>query len=259
MRIEIGRQCAETIADSQSVPEVDSAPVQEIAPSELENMNSDTFEYLEAQGGLVAGASTAKVDSSRPTIFKLAAKFLDDVVFRNSTEFSKSAKFDEGFEVAGQPVFDQDTAGYAIIKKGNQSVEIQFGKKYKATPVVTASLSVQQYDNPEVRKAAEDLLLITDLKYVVTNVTPEGFEIMMDSKAFSDIPFSWHALAVKDPNVFKKEAKDRNSSDPKKESSGLSVGTNKSKSSDSIMGIIGQSVDSSSPSGGGHFPKRGIE
>ncbi|MDD5489919.1 MAG: hypothetical protein PHP25_04555 [Candidatus Moranbacteria bacterium] len=236
----------ETVADSQPVAEPNQ-PVQESGSAgDPEKINSDTFEYFEAQGGLVAGAATAKNDSGQPTIFKLAAKFLDEVVFKNSTEFSKKAKFDDGFQVAGQPVFNQDTAGYAIIKKGNQSVEVQFGKKYKDTPVVTASLSVQQYDDPEVRKAAEDLLLITDLKYVVTNVTPEGFEIMMDSEALSDIPFSWHALAVQDPNVFKKEAKDRNSNDSQKGDSGLSVGADKSKSSDSIMGIIGQSTDSSS-------------
>jgi len=238
---------SEAAVDSKPVSESDSESVQEFASSELDNLNSDTFEYLEAQGGLVAGAATAKADSSQPTIFKLAAKFLDEVIFRNSTEFLRSAKFDEGFEVSGQPIFDQDTAGYAIIKKGNQSVQVDFGKKYKAAPVVTASLSVKQYDDPEVRLAAEDLLLISDVKYVVTNVTPEGFEIMMDRVSDSDVPFSWHALAVRDPNIFKKEAKDRKSNDSQNESGGLSVSGNVPQSSNSIMGIIGQSTDSSSP------------
>lgn len=243
---------ADSVVDSQTSSESDSGQLilEPDSATDPEKINGDTFEYFEAQGGLVAGASTAKTDSGNPTIFKLAAKFLEDVIFRNSTEFLKGAKFDEGFEVSGQPIFDQDTAGYAIIKKGNQSVEVQFEKKYKVTPVVTASLSVQQYDDPEVRRAAEDLLLITDMKYVVTNVTPEGFEIMMDSKAFSDIPFSWHALAVQDPNIFKKEAKDRNSNDSRNGSGGLSIGADKTKSSDSIMGIIGQSTDSSLPPAG---------
>src|SRR4030042_4115859 len=124
-------------------------PAQESALLEPDKLNSDTFEYLEAQGGLVAGAATDKTDSVKPTIFKLAAKFFDAVFFRNSTEFSKSAKFDEGFQVSGQPIFDQDTAGFAIIKKESQSVEVQFEKKYKVAPVVTASISVQQYDDPE--------------------------------------------------------------------------------------------------------------
>jgi len=235
-------------ADSQSASESDQV-IQESDSGSADPtlLNNDTFSYLEAQGGLVAGASTVKASSSQPTIFKLAAKFLDEVIFRNYTEFFKKAKFDEGFEISGQPTFDQDTAGYAIIKKGNQSVQINFEKKYKAVPIVTASLTVQQYDDPEVRAAAEDLLLISDVKYVVTNVTSGGFEIMMDHTADSDVPFSWHALAVQDPNIFRKEAEDRKSNDSQSGSGGLSVSGKKSQSSDSIMGIIGQSTDSSLP------------
>lgn len=225
--------------------------VQKSDLADMENLNSDTFEYLEAQGGLVAGAATAKIDSGQPTIFKLAAKFLEEVVFRNSAEFLKSAKFNEGFEVSGQPVFDQDTAGYAIVKKDNQSVEVQFEKKYKVAPVVTASLSVQQYDDPEVRAVAEDLLLVSNVNYVVTNVTREGFEIMMDHISESDIPFSWHALAVQDPNVFKKEAQRRKSNDAREEG-GLFVEGKEAKSSNTLMGIVGQSTDSTSlPDSGG--------
>lgn len=236
----------ETVAEPQPVSEPDQ-PAQDFDSADPDQLNGDTFEYLEAQGGLVAGASTAKADPSQPTIFKLAAKFLDEVIFRNHTEFFKKAKFDDGFEISGQPIFDQDTAGYAVIKKSNQSVQVDFDKKYKATPVVTASLSVQQYDDPEVRSVAEDLLLISDVKYIVTNVTPEGFEIMMDRKADSDIPFSWHALAVQDPKIFKKESKDRKSNDSGNGSGGLSVSGNESRSSDSVMGIIKQSTDSSLP------------
>ena len=61
-------------------------------------------------------------------------------------------------------------------------------------------LSLQQYKDPDVRAVAEDLLLISDVKYIITNVSKKGFEIMMDHKADSDIPFSWHALAVNDPS-----------------------------------------------------------
>jgi hypothetical protein len=236
---------SETAVDSQPIPDPGNDLVQESDLADMENLNSDTFEYLEAQGGLVAGAAIAKTDSGSPTIFKLAAKFLEEVVFKNSAEFLKSAKFSEGFEVSGQPVFDRDTAGFAIIKKDSQSVEVQFEKKYKVAPVVTASLSVQQYDDPEVRAAAEDLLLVSNVNYVVTNVTREGFEIIMDHISESDIPFSWHALAVRDPNIFKKEAKGRKS-DGAQDVGGLFFGGEESKSSNTLMGIIGQSTDSTS-------------
>ena len=232
------KSAPEAVVDSQLVPDFDSSLVQKSDLADLDNLNSDTFEYLEAQGGLVAGAATAKTDPGRPTIFKLAAEFL------------KGAKFDNGFEVSGQPIFDQDTAGFAIIRKDSQSVEVQFEKKYTVAPVVTATLSVQQYDDPEVRAVAEDLLLVSNVNYVVTNVTREGFEIMTDHISESDTPFSWHALAVQDPNIFKKEAQSRKSNNAQDEV-GLLVEGKKAKSSNTLMGIIGQSTDSAGSSNSG--------
>jgi len=162
----------------------------------------DSLKDLEAQGGL---STKAEIDAEVPTIFKLAVKFLERVVFRNDVEFVKRPAFDEGMDISGIPTFDKDTAGYAVIKKGSQSVKVDFDKKYDSPPVVTAALSLQQYDSPEVRAAAEDLLLISDVKYIITKVSKSGFEIMMDRKADSDIPFSWHALAVEKPKTFKKK------------------------------------------------------
>jgi hypothetical protein len=50
------------------------------------------------------------------------------------------------------------------------------------------------------------------LKYIITNVTSKGFEIMMDRSADSDIPFSWQAVAVKDPQTFGKDALENSAS-----------------------------------------------
>jgi len=238
-------------ADAQPVSETGQPAVQDSGSADPGPLNSDTFEYLEAQGGLVAGASDSKVDTSQPTVFTLAADFLDKVVFKNYAEFFKKVTFDDGFEVAGQPIFNQDTAGFAVIKKENKSVKVDFDKKYKATPVVTASLSVQQYDDPEVRAAAEDLLLISDVKYVVTNATAGGFEIIMDRKADSDIPFSWHALAVRDPKIFKKDAKNKGPDGPAGGNNGLSTSGN-SRLDSVFSGVPEQGSDpSSSPSSSG--------
>jgi len=49
------------------------------------------------------------------------------------------------------------------------------------------------------------LLLISDVRYIITNVSKKSFQIMMDRKADSDIPFSWHALAVNDAATAKKQ------------------------------------------------------
>ena len=169
---------------------------------EPQGLNPDSLKLLESQGGITSDPQTNADDQ---TIFKLAVKFFEQVIFKGDAEFAKRPKFNEGMDISGTPTFDKDTAGYAIIKKGNQSVVVDFDEKYDDPPVVTASLYIQPYKDSEVGAAAEDLLLISDGKYVVTNVTEKGFEIMMDRIADSDVPFSWHALAVNNPKTFKKK------------------------------------------------------
>jgi hypothetical protein len=184
----------------QSVPASDQEPVE---PEKIQSdINTNFLKELESQGGL---SSKPQNDSKEDTLFKSVTKFLDRVVFRGNVEFTKTPEFDEGMNISGTPTFDKDTAGYALIKKGNQSVDIEFEQEYDFPPVVTATLSLQQYNDPEVTAAAEDLLLVSDVKFIVTKTSQKGFEIMMDHIADSDIPFSWHALAVKDPETFKKK------------------------------------------------------
>jgi hypothetical protein len=179
-----------------------SAPVQNAGDGSSEKMaalNLSDIKDLQTSGALEVGGPA---EFQGPAVFKALAQFIEKTIFQNETEFAKTAKFEKGMEVSGYMVLDQDSAGYAVIKKGAQSVPVSFTKEYGAAPVVNASLSLQQYDNPEVRAAAEDLLLVSDVKYIVTNVTTSGFEIKMDRAADSDIPFSWQAVAVKDPKTF---------------------------------------------------------
>ena len=138
-------------------------------------------------------------------VFNLAVKFFEKVVFKKDVEFAGRPIFDDGLDISGKTTFDKDMAGYAIIKNGNQSVMVEFDKGYDMPPIVTATLSLQQYNDSDVRALAENLLFISDVKYIITNVSKNGFEIMMDKKADSDIPFSWHALAVDDPTTSKKK------------------------------------------------------
>lgn len=211
-------------------PEIPVLPSESPAESSSAGFNADSLEFLESEGGL---SSAPQVDPQSPTAFSLAVKFFEKVVFKKSVEFAKRPKFEAGLDISGTPTFDKDTAGFAIIKKGNQKVAIDFERKYDSAPVVTATLSLQQYKDPEVRAAAEDLLLISDVKYIITNVSKKGFEIRMDSLAFSDIPFSWHALAVNDPKTFRKTG-DRldsgNDSNPSDDPSSASVNQSEASS-----------------------------
>ena len=92
---------------------------------------------LESQGGL-SSAPQATSAADTPTVFNLAVKFFEQVVFKKDVEFASRPMFDKGLDISGQPTFNKDTAGYAIIGKGNQSVEVDFDQAYDSPPVVTA-------------------------------------------------------------------------------------------------------------------------
>lgn len=192
----------QTDIDNQASEISVSLPESQTNPQPATNFNPGTIQSLEEKGGL---SSKPEINADAPTVFNLAVKFFERVVFKKDVEFSSRPVFDQGLEISGFPTFDKDTAGYAIIKKGNQSVAVEFENDYDSPPIITATLSLQQYKNSEMRAVAEDLLLVSDVKYIVTNTTKKGFEIMMDRKADSDIPFSWHALAVNKPKIYKKK------------------------------------------------------
>lgn len=156
-----------------------------------DGLDASAVEGLAAGGGLAVGGPAEFKGSA---VFKAIAEFIGKVIFRNNVEF------------AGTATFNNDTAGYAIIKEGQGKIEVVFEKPYETVPVINASLSLQQIKNDEVRKAAEELLLVSDVKFIITNVTTKGFEIRISQQALSDISFSWQAVAVKDAKTFAKDS-----------------------------------------------------
>lgn len=159
--------------------------------SEIQNnlkaLNEKVLGATTPADGLMVGGSA---EFNGPAIFKTIAEFMDKVIFKNNVEF------------AGQVIFNKDMAGYAIIKEGTDLVDIEFEKEYSMAPIVNASLSLQSIEDEELRKAAEQLLLVSDVKFVITNVTTKGLQIRIGQKAISDIPFSWQATAIKDAKTF---------------------------------------------------------
>jgi hypothetical protein len=141
------------------------------------------FANLEATGGIVIGGPS---EFQGPAVFKAMAEFLDKTVFQKDVEF------------AGTATFNNDMAGYAVIKTKSNGVKVTFDKEYAVSPIVTAALSLQYIKDEEVRKASEELLLVSDVKFIITNVTEKGFEIRINQVATSDIPFAWQAVTVKD-------------------------------------------------------------
>ncbi len=147
-------------------------------------------------------------DKSANFIVNSLVEFRGQVIFKSVVAFMDKVVFHKEVEFAGQVTFNQDMAGYAIIKEGQDSIKVTFEKEYEAVPIVNATLSLQQIENDELRKAAEELLLVTDVKYIITNVTEKGFEIRINQKTFSDIPFSWQAMAVKNPQTASEDKKE---------------------------------------------------
>jgi hypothetical protein len=114
------------------------------------------------------------------------AYFINDVVFKGNVRFNST------------PTFNSDTAGFAVIKQGQDSVQINFSQGYVNTPVVTASIALAKTGDSVTQANLENQILNGNLSYVITQRTTDGFAIRLNKPAPEDINFSWVALSVQD-------------------------------------------------------------
>lgn len=153
---------------------------------------------LNANGGLlVLGPSQFKAE----TIFEKLVTFVSNVIFKGKVTFEEV------------PVFNKDTAGFAVIAKDADEVAVSFEKDYVQTPIVLASISLDTAeenfkDKPldeqvKAQEALEKDIISYDLRYFVTKRDSRGFAIRLNKKASLDVPFSWHAIVVKDAAIFR--------------------------------------------------------
>ncbi len=140
------------------------------------------------KGGLVVDAISSLTD---------AISFQNDVLF------------------IGRPYFTTDTAGFALIKQGAQSVDVTFDKEYLEQPIINASITLN--DDPSLKtetdqqkiqtlrdqqvQAAQNLFA-SAIQYIVINKSEKGFTIVLNKPLTQDINFSWIALAVKSAKTF---------------------------------------------------------
>lgn len=151
------------------------------------SLNVDALKTMEADGALVIEKA---VEFQAPAIFRAVTEFFDKVLFRNKVQF------------ADEVIMNKDSGGYAIIKKGEDRVKISFEKEYSDMPIISATLSPQALKNSELQEAIAQYLLITNVKFIVTDVNTKGFEIRLDKKAELNFPFSWNVASVKDAQTF---------------------------------------------------------
>jgi excisionase family DNA binding protein len=102
-----------------------------------------------------------------PVTFKEAAKFLSDVSIAGDVT------------VQGNATFKDNTAGYASIAAGQTSAFVSFSSPHPKTPIVTVSLGDGGF-----------------ARYSYRNVTPSGFEIVLQEPAEEQLNFSWTAVNV---------------------------------------------------------------
>ncbi len=117
------------------------------------------------------------------------ASFFGDVVFKKNVVFE------------GRPTFNTDTAGFAVITKGDRSVSVNFDDEYLSPPVITANISLDKLEDVSAQKQIEDQIFSGDLRYIITQKTAKGFVIKLNKNADFDIGFSWVALSVKNPKT----------------------------------------------------------
>ncbi len=134
----------------------------------------------------VDGPATFKAN----TFFEKLAVFINKVIFKNEVIFEQV------------PTFNSDTAGFAIIKEGDDRVRIKFEKEYKDLPVVNASIALYKDDDGKEKdqefKDRQDRVLDHEYPYIVSELSTEGFTIILGKEAKESINFSWVAFAVKD-------------------------------------------------------------
>ncbi|MEI7688782.1 MAG: hypothetical protein WCI91_01200, partial [Candidatus Nomurabacteria bacterium] len=124
--------------------------------------------------------------------------------FNANVDFAKSVKFEDVAEFAVPPLFNSDTAGFAIVKAGANKVDVTFDNAYIATPIVNTTVSFEKVKNADGTTAVFDAKTFfdNDIKSVVADKDEKGFTIVLNKVAPQDVRFSWVALAVKNPKIF---------------------------------------------------------
>ncbi len=189
--------------------------------SQLPNLNFQNLSEVNTDL-VVAGA---EVISPNVTTHSLRTDLLSAATTDGSLVISSTVMFNGGLlvdtispigdllsfqgdvEFFGTPYFTTDTAGFAVIKAGVQSVDVEFTRQYLAQPIVNASFSFEQDgEGSEETKAANiaqaRTFLGEGITFVITNKSDRGFTIVLNRPASTDVKFSWTAFAVRNATTF---------------------------------------------------------
>lgn len=142
--------------------------------------NLTVLAQLEAKGGLI-------VDKD--------AQFNGKTIFELLATFNGPATFNDNVNVSKQLVLSNDAGGTALIKQGQQTVDINFTNPYSQAPIVTASWILPTDSNNQV------IPYTSTYNFYVTKTTVNGFQIVLDKPAEQDLILNWAATAIKDAKI----------------------------------------------------------
>ena len=160
----------------------------------LEDWNSDSQKstiMVFVEQGYRGIYSDFSVDTDLSNDSGLISKWLGflNSILDGIVEFAENIIFKKVVEFEATPIFNNDTAGFALIKEGEKEVRIDFENSYSSIPIISASIDT-------------DIFLDDDIKFILRDKNELGFTIVLDKEAPYDINFSWIALSVKDPKTF---------------------------------------------------------
>jgi len=98
------------------------------------------------------------------------------------------------------PIFNKDTAGFAVIKQGDRRVRVDYSTPYISEPSVSASLVFNIADN--ITDILANSVFDNKVDSMIVNNSNNGFTILINKNAPRDLRFSWNAFAVSDAKIF---------------------------------------------------------
>jgi hypothetical protein len=144
--------------------------------------------------------STGALQVSGDSSYAGQSEFNGLTFFNDDASFANSVTFNQQTEFKLPPIFNNDTAGFALVHEGDRDVAITFPDEYATMPVVTADITFEATDN--IDDTSADQLFSAGIQYIVKNKNSKGFTILLNKPAPRNIRFSWIALGVRDPNIY---------------------------------------------------------
>lgn len=186
----------------------------EIYTNKLDSL-ANLYDQLATSSGQVVATDSAYLNGENQTVGNLTiwgkllpqgeveilgrAKLAGETLFQNVVTFARGVVFKDQVAFEKAPVFTQDMAGFAVIKQNQKTLDVTFDQAYPSAPVVSVTQAIDSdAASLAAMKQADSTYVINNQRFVVTNITPQGFTLILDRPATSDLKFTWIAIAVKD-------------------------------------------------------------